>query len=139
MAIDKLVKEKATGKALGVMDSLIRGIYAGLEKVYSELKDAHDQVQAGKWPDFTNEVPFPPAPPPPHSSSADMPSWFMIAWKAIKDGLNLLAQKSSKIAEFLPSIEAAGDELVKDLLQYFSPSHQHQIPALTSFPAFPAS
>ena len=73
------MKETVTGKPLGVMDSLIRSIYAGLEKVHGELRYAYDQVQDGKWPDFTNEVPFPPAPPPPPSSTSDMPSWFMIA------------------------------------------------------------
>ena len=140
LGIDKLVKEKVMNKkALGIIDSSIRGVYAGLEKVYSMLKDAYDQVQDGKWPDFTQEVPFPPAPSPPPSSPSDMPSWFIIAWKVIENGLNFLATRNSKIAEFLPPIEAAGNELVKDLMQYFSPSHNHQIPTLTSFPALGAS
>ena len=139
LGVDKLVKEKVTGKPLAIMDSLIRSIYVGLEQVYTMLKGGYDQVKAGKWPDFTNEVPFPPPLPPPPSSPTDTPSWFVIAWKTIEDGLNLLAQRSSKIAEFLPPIEAAGDELVKDLTHYFPPSHNHQIPTLTSFPAFTAS
>ena len=134
LGIDKLVKEKVTGKPLAVMDSLIRSIYAGLQKVYSMLKDAYDQVKAGKWPDFTSEVPFPKPLPNLPSSKSDMPNWFVLAWKTIEDALNLLAQRSSKLAEFLPAIEAAGDELVKDLTHYFPPSNEV---TLTSFPAFP--
>jgi len=99
------------------------------------LKDGYDQVKAGKAPDFTNEIPFPPPLPSPPSETSDMPSWFMLAWKAVEGGLNLLAQRSSKIAEILPPIQAAGDEMVKDLIKYFYPSHQHQIPNLTSFPS----
>ena len=137
MGVDKEVKEKVTDHTiLGIIDSSIRGIYAGLEKVYGILKDAYDQVQDGKWPDFTNEVPFPLPPPPPPATTSDMPSWFMLAWKSIENGLNLLAQRNSKIAEFLPPIIAAGNELVQDLMKYFPPSLQHQIPILLGFPPF---
>ena len=139
LGVDKLVKEKAKGKMLGIIDSLIRAIYAGLEKVYSILKDAFDQVQAGKSPDFTNDVPFPPVPPSMPSFTGKFPSWFMIAWKTVEAGLNLLAERNSKIAEFLPPIEAAGDELVKDLQYYFPPNHQHQLPDLQEFPTLPPS
>lgn len=138
--INEEVKEKVTDqKATETTNSLIKNTTTGLEKVYSMLEEAHNIVEAGKWPDFTNEVPAPPAPAPPPSSISDMPSWYMITWTTIKDGLSLLTQRNSKIAEVTPPIEVSGDELVKDLMQYFSPSHQHQIPALTTFPPFKAS
>ena len=139
LGVDKLVKEKVTGKMLDIMDSSIRAIYTGLEKVYGMLKDAFNQVKAGKWPDFTNDIPFPPPPPPTPSSTGDVPSWFMISWKTVEAGLNLLAERNSKIAEFLPPIEAAGNELVKDLQYYFPPNHQHQLPDLQVFPTLPPS
>ncbi len=118
LGIDKIVKEKLSGKPLGVLDSLIQAVYAGLLKVYDMLSTAEDQVKKGQKPDFTGDIPFPPAPPPlPEPSQA--PSWFQIAWNTVEDALNLLAEKNAKIAEFLPPIEAAGDELVKDLEKYF--------------------
>ena len=133
-----MVMEKvADRKAKGVMDSLIRSIYAGLLKIYSMLSDAYKQVQNKKYPDFTNDVPFPPAPPPIPSNPTDMPSWFMSAWEAIQGALNFLADENSKIAEILPPIEAVGNELVKDLQKYFSPSKQDQFRTLTGFPKSP--
>jgi len=135
--VDKAVEAKVTGKPLGIMDSLIRATYAGLEKVFTMVQDAYNDVQQNKYPDFTGDVPFPPAPSPPSSKSADAPSWFMLSWKTVEDGLNLLATKNAKLAEFLPPIEAFGDELVKDLQQYFPSSSN--IPDLHAFPSLPPS
>lgn len=130
VGIDKLVTEKLTEKPLGVMDSVIRGIYAGLAKVYTMLKDGHEQAQAGTKPDFSNELPFPDNPPPLPGSNTDFSSWWMIAWNIVKSGLSMLATKNSKIAEIFPPIEAAGDELVKDLEKYFPSQIGVEFPVL---------
>ncbi|XP_065914048.1 uncharacterized protein [Dysidea avara] len=134
MGIDKIVMEKLTGKPLGIVDSTIRAVYAGLSKVYTMLQDGYKQAQAGQKPDFTNELPFPDQPSPLPANAKDFPSWFMVAWNTVKNALNLLAARNPKTAEFLPPIEAAGDELVKDLQQYF-PSQD--IYAMKAFPEIP--
>ena len=123
---------------LGIIDSLIRGLYAGLEQVYTMLFDAYNQVKEGKWPDFTGSVPFPSAPTPLPAKTDDMPSWFETSWNIVRYSLNLLATKNSQIATILPSIEVAGDELVESLLEYFPPSYQNKIPDFPSFPSLPA-
>ena len=131
LGVDKTVKKKLTGKPLGIVDSVIRAVYAGLQKVYQMLADAKKQVDQGNAPDFTGDIPFPPPLPPIPSDPNQNVSWFTIAWGTVKDMLNLLAEKSPKLAEFLPPIEAAGDELVKDLKKYF-PSTKGDV-----FPAYP--
>ena len=118
-AMQKVIQGKVSGTVFKVMDASIRAVYAGLLKVYDMLNDAMSQVKKGLMPDFTGEIDFPPQPPPLPSDPSKIPSWFQIAWKTIEDSLNLLAQKNPKLAEYLPPIEAAGNELVKDLEKYF--------------------
>ena len=119
LGIDKLVMEKLKGKPLGIMDATIRSIYAGLAKVFTMLHEAYEQAQAGTKPDFTNELPFPDKLPVLPANPTEFPSWFTIAWKTVENTLNALATRNSKLAEFLPPVEAGGDELVKDLAKYF--------------------
>jgi len=135
--VDKEVEAKVTGKALGIIDSSIRATYAGLEATFTMVKNAYTDIQNNKYPDFSGDVPFPQPPSPPPTKSADAPSWFMLSWKLVKDALNFLATKNAKLAEFLTPIEAAGDELVKDLQKYFPPSSN--IPDLHTFPSLPPS
>jgi len=134
MGVDKIVMEKLTGKPLGVVDATIRAIYAGLSKIYTMIQDGYKQAQAGQKPDFTNELSFPDLPSPLPADANGFPSWFMVAWNTIKNALSLLAARNYKIAELLPPIEAAGDELAKDLQQYF-PSQDFY--AMKAFPEIP--
>ena len=137
--VNKAANEKLTGIPLGVTVSLTNALLVGLEKVYDILSGAYDEVKDGKWPDFTSEVPFPPAPSPPPSNIDGSPSWFETSWRTVQDDLDYLALHNGKIALLLPPIVAAGDELVRELQKYFPPDNGYKYPSLKSFPSFPTA
>ena len=84
------------------------------------------EVQEGNPPDFSAAIPFPP--PPPSPSSHDNTSWFQLAWNIIRDALNVAAQKSSKLAEIIGPLDAAGNKLVEDLNKYFGAPNPRYLP-----------
>ena len=139
LGIDKVVRKELKGTALAVMDSLIRGVYAGLENCHSLLSDAMTKVKAGKMPDFNGKVPFPKPLPQLPTNNDDLPSWFMLNWDIIDSVIALIATKHPKLATILPSIEAGGTELVNELQQYFPPDHLNRFPKLVNFPDFPTA
>ena len=127
------------GAALAVVDSLIRGLYVGLENCHSLLSDAMVTVKAGKTPDFNGNVPFPKPLSQLPTNNEDLPSWFMLNWDIIENVIALIAMKNPKLAIILPSIEAGGRELVSELQQYFSPDHLNKFPTSVDFPEFPTA
>jgi len=124
--IDKIVTEKLSGKAKALLDSAVRAVYAGLSKLHSMLQSGYQQAQSGIKPDFS-ELPFPDPLPPLPSKADHFISWFQLAWKHVDDAMKIVAVGNSEIAELLPPIEAAGNELVKDLQEHF-PSKNAESP-----------
>ena len=119
VVIMKIIQEKlgdgTTKKAiLASCDSIV----AGIQKAYDVFKTGYSDAKEGKKPDFTHDVDFPPAPPTP-SSYSDGVSWFQLSWNAIRSILDAIALKSTKLAEFIPIVTAAGDKLVEDLDKAF--------------------
>jgi len=115
----------------------MKAIYGGLDKTFTIVQDAYNDVKQNKYPDFTGEVPNPPALPPQPSIYADLPFWCMLLWRTVEYALLLLANKNAKLAEILPPMEESGDELVKELQPYFPPSSF--TPHLHTFPSLPPS
>jgi len=132
------VRREMKGSLLAVMDSLIRGVYVGLRSCHSLLNDAMTKVKAGKMPDFNSEVPFPKPIPQLPTDAEDLPSWFILNWDIIENVIALAATRSPKLATILPTIRAAGEELVKELQHYFSPDHLNKFPRSAKFPDFPS-
>ena len=139
LGMDKVVRREMKGPALAVVDSLIRGIYVGLENCHSLLSDAMAKVKAGKMPNFNGNVSFPKPLPQLPTNSEDLPSWFMLNWDIIESVIALAATRHPKLATILPSIEAGGRELVSELQQYFPPDHLNRFPTSVDFPDFPTT
>lgn len=136
---DKLVRKEMKGKALAMVDSLIRSVYAGLESCHSLLSGAMVKVKEGKMPDFNGSIPFPKPPPELPTNSDDMPSWFMLNWELVDSVIALVATRSPTLAAMLPPIEAGGRELVNELQHYFPPDHLNKFPTSVDFPDFPTA
>lgn len=141
----KAVQEKLEdGKAKKIVLSSCDAVSAGLLAAYYMFQKAYIDVKAGKKPDFKATIPFPPPPPSPPSGDADSISWFQLGWDAVRAALSVAAQKSDKLAEIFGPLEAAGDQLVKDLDKYFGPTKPgEKLPlaenALEVFPPTPRS
>lgn len=137
VGIIKIVQEKLRDStAKKVVLSSCDAVIAGMQKAYDMFKSGYEQVKKGYKPDFTKEIPFPPKPPG-FPTDKDYVSWFQLAWNIIESGLNLAAQHSSKLAEILPPLEAAGDQLVKDLKKYFGAPKKESLQEMDPPGSFP--
>lgn len=142
--IRQVVNEKITDKT--IKDAVLTTcdtVLAGLHEAWSEFNNANEQAKKGIKPDFSYTPPFPPAPPSP---SDDPVSWWQLGWNAIKLTLDAIAAHNKKLGEIMPTLDAAGDELVKDLNKYFG-SPKGSSPTVSwsnhntagPFPQFPKS
>ena len=119
IGIDAIVRTKVTNeKAKKIIDAAIQGVYAGIKNEDDTIQNAITEIDQGKDPQFTPDIP--PSPPlPPFNPSSNPPNWFKIAWNALSPALALLAQKWPKFAEYYAPLKAAGDKLVEVLSEYF--------------------
>ena len=132
---DKTVKDAILTTCDTVLD--------GLDKAWSVFDNAYQQAEKGIKPDFSYNPPFPSAPPTP---SDDPVSWWQLGWNSIKLTLDAIAAHNKKLGEIMPVLDAAGDELVKDLNKYFG-SPKGSLPTVSwsnhntagPFPQFPKS
>ena len=119
LGIDAIVRTKVTNqKAKEIIDAAIQGLYAGIRNEDDTVHKAISDIDQGKDPDFTPDIPPSPSLPPfnPDSSPSN---WFKIAWNILSPALALLAHKWPKFAEYYAPLKAAGDKLVEALSKYF--------------------
>ena len=142
--IKEIVHKKISDKT--IQDAVMTtcdAVLTALDKAWSEFNNAYQQAEKGIKPDFSYNPPFPPAPPTP---SDDPVSWWQLGWNAIKLTLDAIAAHNKKLGEIMPLLDAAGDELVKDLNKYFG-SPKGSSPTVSwsnhntagPFPQFPKS
>ena len=119
IGIDAIVRTKVTNhKVKEIIDAAVQAVYAGIKNIDDTVHKAISEIEQGKDPDFTPDIP--PSPTlPPLAPDSNPPNWFKIAWKILSPVLSLVARKWPKFAEYYAPLKAAGDKLVEVLSKYF--------------------
>ena len=119
VGIDALVRTKVSNqKAKEIVDAAVQAVYAGIVNVDDTVHNAITEIDQGKDPDFTPDIPPSPSLPP-FNPSSNPSNWFQIIWNTLSPALSLVAHKWSKFAEYYAPLKAAGDKLVEVLSKYF--------------------
>ena len=93
-------EEGIEGSSLAVVDSLIRGVYVGLQSCHSLLSDAMTKVKAAKMLNFNSDVLFSKLIPQLSMDTKDL-LWFVLIWGSIENVVTLVATRSRKLATLL--------------------------------------
>ena len=121
IVIDAIIRTKVPNKkARDAIDASLQAVYAGLANLDDTIHTAIDDLENGKDPDFSPDIPPSPSLPPFNPDSSP-PNWFKLAWNTLSPALALVAHKWPKFAEYYAPFKAAGDKLVEVLTKYFPP------------------
>ena len=127
IGIDAIVRTKVTNqKAKEIIDAAIQAVYAGIQNMDETVHNAISDIDQGKDPDFTPDIPPSPSLPP-FNPDSNPPNWFQIAWNTLAPALSLVAHKWPKFAEYYAPLKAAGDKLVEVLSKYFPSGSEENI------------